>query len=461
MLELVYKLLGNTLYGKISQGVASKRPIADDVEDHRIFDAETGEMADLPPCSITCPPIAAWATSFVRATMFEALHRLPSTAIALQATTDGILFVGDESDIDTSGPIAQAFKCARSLVTGATDPRIWELKHRIPRVITFKTRGMISVVPVDWAQKIHIAKAGARLPDHLKTDVARARYAEWLYRERKYDTTFERKQFTSLSEQHRTDCDLTTTIVNVHLNWDFDFKNEPIEPVVDVDGVISFDTRPWPRLEDFDKRRASFDDWRRNQQRVLKTARDYADMMEWIAAGPMRKALRTNSRGVLPNLARAIVAIIVRLPVRERPSYKHIAEVLARATGCFVTEDHIKNIRIKREEIAPQCVSQLSATDIEFARAYGIHPVAVEQLRSTIIPGSIAERQFAEIWGVACLRQFSWSSMIVARISPSTSSTSAAMRSSSGSTRNARSSGDERRRPAARKALGMKASEKC
>ena len=113
----------------------------------------------------------------------------------------------------------------------------------------------------------------------------------------------------------------------------------------------------------------------------------------------MRKALRTNSRGVLPNLARAIVAIIVRLPVRERPSYKHIAEVLARATGCFVTEDHIKTIRIKREEIAPQCVSQLSATDIEFARLYGTNPIAIEQMRGAIIPGSIAESQFAEIWG--------------------------------------------------------------
>ena len=30
MLELVFKLLGNTLYGKVSQGVGSKRPIADD-----------------------------------------------------------------------------------------------------------------------------------------------------------------------------------------------------------------------------------------------------------------------------------------------------------------------------------------------------------------------------------------------------------------------------------------------
>ena len=41
---------------------------------------------------------------------------------------------------------------------------------------------------------------------------------------------------------------------------------------------------------------------------------------------------------------------------------------------------------------------QLSADDIEFARLYGTNPIAVEQLRDAIIPGSIAERQFAEIW---------------------------------------------------------------
>jgi hypothetical protein len=131
---------------------------------------------------------------------------------------------------------------------------------------------------------------------------------------------------------------------------------------------------------------------------VLKTARDYADMMEWIALRSTRRALRARSDGVLPNLARAIVAIVMRRPVRNRPSYKHIAEVFARDTGCFVTEDHIKSIRAKRDLIPLQCVSQLSAKDIEFARAYATHPIAVEQMRSSIIPGSIAERQFSEIW---------------------------------------------------------------
>ena len=208
----------------------------------------------------------------------------------------------------------------------------------MPRVITFKTRGMISVVPEDWSGRIHLAKAGAHFPDHLKTDVERTRYAEQLYRERNYDTKYERKDLTSLSEQHKTGCDLTSKIVNVRLNWDFDFKNEPVEPVVDVEGVISFSTRPWRTVQEFEDRRKDFEDWQRSQHRVLKTARDYFDFVEWVALRPTRKVLRTHSHGVLPNLARVIAAEVMRRPWRERPSYKEIAEILARATGCVVTE---------------------------------------------------------------------------------------------------------------------------
>ena len=73
--------------------------------------------------------------------------------------------------------------------------------------------------------------------------------------------------------------------------------------------------------------------------------------------------------------------------MRERKPYKDIAEILARATGCFVTEQHIKDIRVRRDQIPRQCVFQLSAKDIEFARGYGSNPIAI-----------IAESQFAEIW---------------------------------------------------------------
>jgi hypothetical protein len=315
----------------------------------------------------------------------------------LQATTDGILFVGTESDIDTSGPVAQAFRRARALVTGDPNSSIWVVKHRLPRVIVLKVRGMISVVPEDWTEPIHLAKAGARLPEDLETEVEQTRFAEKLYRERTYSTTFERRQLTSLSEQHLKESDLTLKIVTVHLNWEFDFKNAPVEPVADVEGLVCFGTRPWRALEEFERRRSDFEDWRRCQHRVLKTSRDYADMVEWLALRPTRKALRTNARGVLPSLARAIVLEAVRRPLCERRPYKEIAEILARATGCFVTESTIKDIRRVRDRVPRQCVVHLSPADIEFARIYGSNPIAIDQLRAAIVPGSVAEGQFSEI----------------------------------------------------------------
>jgi hypothetical protein len=261
LLVLIFKLLGNALYCKLGQGVSARRTLPDENEDHRIFNSETGEMIDLPPSLITSPIIVAWCTSFVRAMMSETMHRMPSGAIVLQATTDGILFVGDKSDIDVTGPVALAFRRARAEVTGEQDPPVWDVKHRLPRVLTTKTRGMISVVPEDWAEPIHLAKAGARLPQHLKTDVEKTRYAEQLYRRREYGTTYERPDFPSLKRQHDTGCDLVEKIVQIRLSWCYDMKNKPVS-VTDDEGVISFRTRPWRTVHEFEEFRQRYDDWR-------------------------------------------------------------------------------------------------------------------------------------------------------------------------------------------------------
>ena len=398
LLALIYKLLGNALYGKIGQGVSAKRTMPDDCEDHRIFNAETGEMIDLPPSLITSPIIVAWCTSFVRAMMSETMHRMPSGAIVLQATTDGILFVGAESDIDTSGPVALAFKRARVAVTGEPDPPIWEVKHRQAQVIPIKTRGTISVVPEGYKGDVHLAKAGARLPPHLKTDVEQTRYAEDLYLRREYDTAYERKDFPSLKRQHDTGCDLVETLVNVRLNWCYDMKNRPVN-VTDVNGVISFETRPWRTLDEFEAFREDFDDWRNSHHRVLKTASDYADMMSWIELRQARKMVRTNARGSLPILAQAMLYEVLRRPLHLRDSYPEIARVFARDTGKRVTAQSISHFRNKLADIPHQCVFRLTEDDVAFAKLYNnTHSLAFQQMLNSIVPGSQAAIQFSNIW---------------------------------------------------------------
>ena len=208
----------------------------------------------------------------------------------------------------------------------------------------------------------------------------------------------ERTDLTSLSVQHKTGCDLTSTTRTVRLNWDFDFKNEPVGLISDVEGVASFSTRPWRTVQEFENRRKDLEDWQRSQHNSLKTARDYHDFVEWVGLRPMRKLLRTRSDSVLPNLARVIAAEAMRRSWRERSGYQQIAESLARATGKPVTKHTIHEIRRRRDLIPHQCITMLSAADIEFARVYGTNPIAIEQLRAAVIPGSIAERQFADIW---------------------------------------------------------------
>jgi hypothetical protein len=352
-----HKLLAVALYGKIAQGVSSKRPIADEVETHRVFDSETGEMIDLPPSSITSPPIAAWLTSFVRATMFEALHRLSPTAIPLQATTDGILFCGAAADVDTSGPNAQMFKRTRAMIEEKPDPPIWITKHVMPQVLTFKTRGMIPIVPDGWPHPIHLAKAGAKLPEGLEDDVASAHEAERMYRTREHGTTFLRANFIPISVQDKTGCDLVKVSMPVTLSWDYDFKNKPVEPITDVDGLISFATEPWATIEKFERHREDFEDWKRAEQRVLKTALDYRDMIEWNELRPVRKALRANVRTVLPNLAIAILVLYLRRPWRVRMPYSELAEIFSHAVGFRVTTEMIKAVHRKRDFRVPAAFS--------------------------------------------------------------------------------------------------------
>ena len=79
--ERTWKEIGNSLYGKVAQGLHEKR----------VYDARLGETKKLPPSEVTQPFLAAYITSLVRAVLGEILHRIPADRTVLSATTDGFL----------------------------------------------------------------------------------------------------------------------------------------------------------------------------------------------------------------------------------------------------------------------------------------------------------------------------------------------------------------------------------
>ena len=163
VLATILKEIGNSGYGKFAQAVASMRVIQDDIVYRRTFNTQWGESDVLGPSAISQPMIAAYCTGLVRAALGEALARLPPSSWVASATTDGFLLAGSRDDLDETGPVALAFKRARSRIT-PSNSTVWETKHRVPRVCLVKTRGCYTVAPPGWQGGAICAQAGYRFP---------------------------------------------------------------------------------------------------------------------------------------------------------------------------------------------------------------------------------------------------------------------------------------------------------
>jgi hypothetical protein len=371
ILDKTAKEIGNSAYGKVAQAVASQRVIQDDVVFKRTFDAKWGRTERLGPSSITQPMFAGYCTGLVRAALSEALSRLPPSAWVGSATTDGFLFAGDMSDLSTSGPIARAFVAARERITPGRS-EIWELKHIIPRALIIKTRSAFTVAPPDWRGEAVCAQAGYRLPDRDAPWLNELeRSARWIthYRDRDFETRFENPSLTSLRNQHNKGLDLQRVDRLVRWNADADLKRRLIN-VHDVDDLITADTAPWRTVDEFEAARDDLDLWRQSERRVMKTAANYADMINWSAAHSSRLALGITSQNRLSPLAvAAMLAAAYGVMGIAKASYATIARIWTALTGVLVTTTTVKNA--KRRGAKPDAlqgnITHLSDGDEGFA----------------------------------------------------------------------------------------------
>ena len=246
--EQVAKEIGNSLYGKTAQAVATMRSQGDDgllaVRGKRVFDSRKGVMKTMPPSVITQPAFAAYTTGLVRALVSELLARLPGTVEVYTATTDGFLSTAGLEEVDTSGPVARFFAEQRKHVAGSDD--ILVVKDRVGRVVTVKTRGTISVRPYDEINPGTpiLARAGHRLEHKPKDPWEEC--DRWLdiYRTRTYDVAHAHHALIDLRTQWLRDADLVGTERTTRVNLDFDFKRR-LDDVTEREGLLAARTRPW------------------------------------------------------------------------------------------------------------------------------------------------------------------------------------------------------------------------
>ena len=289
--EQIIKDVGNNLYGKLAQAVASMKS---DARAQRIFDASTGNYRDLEVSKVSSPIFAAFISGVVRALVSEILWLLSTQsteALILSATTDGILTSAtcDEANAACHGPIGDLFSQCRLLVDPDRSAAVLEQKHASYDALVFKTRGTWSFKPAFNAtegsqDRIHpernevmssllSAKAGHKLPSRVDDPLLENEAWRRIHRNRRAGQLLEQRTFISIADQWHGQHDLYKETRLCALSMDYDMKRQPIGVHDGHDGLIRFNTIPWKTRQDFEDARIGLDRWRKRAREEAKRLR--------------------------------------------------------------------------------------------------------------------------------------------------------------------------------------------
>lgn len=331
--EKFWKEIGNSLYGKLAQGLRTKTA----------FDTARGLNRSLPPSSVTQPFFAAHVTGFIRAVVGELMNALPSDSSVVSVTTDGFLTNCPLDKINMSGPLSSRFQSLCDIVDPGSS--MLTCKHEVSQLIAMKTRGQLTYRAIQGKPVVH-ARAGVKPP----ADIPRSDYNDYmvdLYLNRLPGQTLSRSTLISTREMWLSESDLVSREQDIRLNLEFDFKRQPVQPAMN-EGHLLMSSRPWDNMEEALQQRSLFDDWR--QTHTLKTLADWDDWCDFLYCRTVFSDMKLKvgskrSDDILVRLfLRALTQCQWGLMLKDKKSYscKEVAEWLT-SEGYSVTVTDVKN----------------------------------------------------------------------------------------------------------------------
>lgn len=213
--ERLWKELGNSLYGKLAQGLRGKTA----------FDTTSGLNKPIAPSAITNPYFAAHVTGLIRALLGEQLASIPQHRTVVSVTTDGYLTDATRDELNLSGPMSQRFQALGELLDGESFNML-EQKHKVQQIIAIRTRGQLTPEGIEGEPEI-LAKCGVKPPcekEHHQD------YMLSLYLERYPGQKVNDRQLISTSDMWINERDLVSITREKRLNLEFDFKRQPMMP---------------------------------------------------------------------------------------------------------------------------------------------------------------------------------------------------------------------------------------
>ncbi|PTP27537.1 DNA polymerase [Vibrio splendidus] len=354
--EKLWKEIGNTLYGKIGQGLKGKSG----------FNSSNGRSKEIPHSPVTNPYFAAHATGFVRAVLSEMMANTPDDVAIISATTDGYLTDSTEEQLDLTGPITKRFN---EICEKFGDGGMIKHKHHARQIIAMKTRGQITSERGDTEPVV--AKAGVKPADN-ETD--ENKFMVKLFLDRFAGQKIPNNSLVSARDMYLKEMDLIQIQREKKLNLEFDFKRKPVNPRMtqirhpesgEMVEHIFFDTVPWKNESEGQKTRALFDGWRlgtadknaKDQENTnancLKTMEDWGDWVDYSKSKALLKGTRLNyledgSLGVMLKLVLRALAKdkwgISKTINGKKRTHQQLADMFTEA-GFLVEKHAINNAR--------------------------------------------------------------------------------------------------------------------
>ena len=276
---LFWKELSNSTYGKTAQGLREKR----------VFDLREKTTLRLPESKITNPYFASYITSFVRATLGEIINSLPAHRSVFNATTDGFLTNATNQEIEeaTQGSLSKLFGLSREALTGNFE--IVEPKHKIRKPLGWRTRGQATLIhgekdESDKSFHIVLAKGGIHTANFWDLEETNKEIVD-LFFNRNNNSKIQFESKTGVRDMVFHDADLVEKHMTKRLNMEFDWKRGPNSVVHNAEyDHLSFSTRPWKSVEDFETVRKVWEEYTNDGMKCLKSVEDFRNFTQFADA---------------------------------------------------------------------------------------------------------------------------------------------------------------------------------
>lgn len=278
VLEQLFKMMVNSIYGKTAQNIVEKMS----------YDAYYAEMVDIGASCITSPCHAAITTAIVRSVLNGAMNELHELGYETHSyTTDGIITNAPAevvNDLDLYG-MAGYLKEARAFLAG--DETLWECKHQQDEYYNLTTRGNIAPnIGGVLAHNSYVSPFDPRTEEQDDRDYC---LDVWLRRTGKCDCEQNIwTRFRKMADPEKRE-DFMVKQQTRYIAMDFDVKRKPLKdsivtkhPVlkgVEYE-VANFDTEPYETPEE----EVWYHQKLKNRQDRDRALRTEKDLLEFFAS---------------------------------------------------------------------------------------------------------------------------------------------------------------------------------